>query len=319
MLRISSLRIPLLATAISAALGCAGPLAKSAHAETAAIAPPPLTTAQPYSSLNELEKDYRQATGLLFAQDDGGSLRMLCTVTAFERIGKVHRFVTAAHCLAEDDTSHDRVRVAPNDFFITFDDRDNKNFIAVKVLRAGYQHRGDDFAVLEVTLDQDVPIMPLAPNDPSLGEGVCNFASPLGLGKQLFRGHVSMERLERPLIEGEINWKGAALLQMSSGPGSSGSAIVSTHQKAIIAFLVGHIGARGSTPNIVAIPVSKFKKFNEEVAAGTYRWYKNEPASATRTEDKGKMIQRIYNRIHVQGISYQIPTEPIVLSPAVSP
>lgn len=295
-------RLPMLVLAIFSALGCAGPLAKNARAETAAAR----------TSMNQLEKDYRQATALLYAQTEDGSLRMLCTATAFERTGKVYRFVTAAHCVADDDTAHDRVDVAPTNWFITFDDPDNKNFVSAKVLRAGYQHRGDDFAVLEVTLDKDVPTMPLAADDPSLGEDVCNFASPLGLGKQLFRGHVSMERLDRPLIQGDINWRGATLLQMSSGPGSSGSAIVSANQKGVIAFLVGVIGSRGS-PNIVSIPVSKFKKFNQDVADGKYKWYK--PESDGSKGDKGK-VQKLWERIHKTGIVYQMPEDGPIIEPS---
>jgi len=229
-----------------------------------------------------LENDFMNATTLLYGQDESGSMKMLCTATAFEREGKVYHFAAAAHCVSEDDTDHERVQMHQMSWFITFDDLKDKNFVSAKVLGVGYQHRGDDFAVFEVVIEKRaVPIMPLAEN-PHLGEVIVNIASPLGLGKQLFRGHVSMEHLNRPLIQDSINWKGAALLQMSVGPGSSGSAVVSLRQKGIVAFLVGELSQQRGSPNIVAIPVEKFKKFWTDVKAKKYKWYREEDAESSQ-------------------------------------
>jgi len=267
---------------------------------------------EPASGTDRLEKDFVSATALLYGQTEDGSLRMLCTATAFERDKNVFHFVTAAHCVGTDDTVHDRVQVEPTSWFITFDEPEKKNFFPAKLLGAGYQHRGDDFAVLEVKLENPVPVIGVADKDPSLGEDVSNIASPLGLGKQLFRGHISMEKLDRPVVEGDINWKGATLLQMSSGPGSSGSAIVSRSQKSIVAFLVGVIGGRGS-PNIVAIPVSKFKKFWGEAKDGKYKWYKAEDVKdGIACGEKGHGVSRLWKRIHVDGIVFNVlePDDP---------
>ncbi len=280
------------------ALSCA-----PAFSSTAYAAPAPST-----DELNQLEKDFRLASGLLYAQTDDGGFRMMCTVTAFEKTGKKYHFVTAAHCVADDDTQHERVDVAKTNWFITFDEPGNKNLVEAKVIGVGYQHRGDDFAVLEVDLAKDVPTIPLAAKDPQLGENVSNFASPLGLGKQLFRGHVSMEKLDRPVIEDSINWKGATLVQMSSGPGSSGSAIVSQHQTGIVAFLVGVIGARGSQ-NIVTIPVGRFKTFWAQAQAGTYKWYKPDTESMAAASGTAK-VKKLWNRIHTPGIVYRIEGDP---------
>jgi hypothetical protein len=268
--------------------------------------------ARDQDALSALERKVRSATALLYAQTEDGGFKMMCTATAFERSGKKYRFVTAAHCVASDDTTHERVDVEKTNWFITFDEPHNKNLVEAKVLAAGYQHRGDDFAVVEVELDKEVPTIPLAANDPVLGENISNFASPLGLGKQLFRGHVSMEVLDRPVVSGDINWKGATLLQMSSGPGSSGSAIISHRQKGIVAFLVGTITFR-SSPNIVAIPVGKFRKFWTDVQAKKYRWYKAENdgdgASASGSGRNGRGVQRLWRRIHVDGIVYENPLD----------
>jgi len=266
-----------------------------------AIAPAVLASG-PASGTDRLEEKMMSATALLYGQLEDGSLKMFCTITAFEREKNVYKFVTAAHCVAEDDTVHDRVAAAQTNWYITFDEPDRKDFYPAKLVGAGYQHEGDDFAVLEVTLDRDVPTVALAANDPALGEDVSNIASPLGLGKQLFRGHISMKKLDRPVIDGDINWRGATLVQMSAGPGSSGSAVVGRDQKGIVAFLVGTIGSRGSS-NIVCIPVSKFKKFWTDLQAGKYKWYKKD--SAKGSTPKGAKTRDILQRLE-KGITFEV-------------
>jgi hypothetical protein len=165
--------------------------------------------------------------------------------------------------------------------------------------------------VLEAKLPKPIAVVPLAASDPSLSEEFVNFASPGGYGKQLFHGWVSSEKIERPIIDRNINWKGAVFLQAQAAPGSSGSAIVSKRQKGIIAFLVGMVGGGRGTPNIVAIQVSKFKKFNEMVEAGKYKWYKpaDEGSGGTNGAKSG-MLLRIWSRIHGDGTAkpYYLPT-----------
>lgn len=212
------------------------------------------------------------ATALLYGQTVTGGYLFICTATAFEKGGDTYRFISAAHCVGYDDTVKEQVELYPLDWFITFDDPKYKHFIPVKLVAVGYQSKGHDFAVLEGTIKKrKVPIVPLAENPAQMGESVINIAVPLGFGKQLFRGHVSLPRLRRPLIARGINWKGSILLQMGVDGGSSGSAIVSTKQEAIIGFLVARAGL-GSI-NIIAIPTEKFVKFWKSSKEGTYKWY----------------------------------------------
>jgi hypothetical protein len=86
----------------------------------------------------------------------------------------------------------------------------------------------------------------------------------------VLHGQISNIFLDRPIIQGSINWKGSIVLQITGiNGGSSGSAIVVEDQKAIVGFLVGSIG--GST--IVAIPVSKFIAVRKAVAEKKYKYY----------------------------------------------
>jgi hypothetical protein len=211
----------------------------------------------------------KAATAILYAQDAQGGLSMRCTATAFARDGEVYQFVSAAHCAGSDDTTKEKVAKAPT-LYITFDERAEKVFWRAEVVATGYQHRGDDFLILSVTSSKDWPTIPIGDErQEAEGNAVLNIASPLGLGKQVFHGSISKLTLDRPVIEGDINWKGSVLLQMpGTDGGSSGSAVLSESQEAIVAFLVGTIG--GSA--ITAIPASKFEEFRTRVADGKYRW-----------------------------------------------
>lgn len=246
------------------------------------IASPARSYLTPEQSAQLLKKALA-ATALVIAEDENGGTRMVCTATAFERTGEITRFITAAHCVGDDDAAHERVELEKTNWYVSFDNSDRKVLLPAKVVAAGYQREGDDFAVLEVTLDHAVEPIPLAPRDPALGERVINIASPLGLGKQLFTGHVTMEHLRRPVVVRSINWKDAVLLQINVGGGSSGSSVISEDQGAIVAVLVGTI-SNGDTPNVVAIPIEKFKAFYAAVKAGTYKWFK-------RDGDKGAVSQ----------------------------
>lgn len=223
-----------------------------------------------------------RATALLYKQNLEGNMTMVCTATAFERDPKaesgqkVYYFAVASHCVASDNEARERVDLDNGNWFLTFDESANKNFLSGKVVAAGYQHRGDDFAVLKVMTDLEIQVIPLADSHARLGEDILNIASPGGFGKQLFTGHVSMAKLERPVKVADINWENSLLLQMPVGGGSSGSAIVSLEQRAIVGFLVGTVNAASS---VVAIPTNRFKQFWESSRAGTYKWFKVEESS----------------------------------------
>lgn len=221
------------------------------------------------------------ATALLYAEDTNGTMDMKCTATAFERDDKdkfVYRFVTASHCLAEDDTEHERAELESEYLYLSLDKPGgDRVFHKVKVLAVGYQHRGDDFAVLELRLpDTEIGVMPLADHDPELGERLVNIAGPAGYGKQLFLGHVSNPKFDRPAKSRKMDWTNAVLVQMDTAGGSSGSAMVSVPQKGIVAIHVGSLQT-SSTPTRISLPVSRFKKFWSDSKAGKYKWYKPDP------------------------------------------
>lgn len=198
---------------------------------------------------------------------------MLCTATGYSATAPVkqgqkitYRFVSAAHCVEgdEDDEQKDIK------FFITRDDIE-KVFSPAKLIQAGDKNHGDDFAIFEVTTDLKFETTPLGDDTKTvIGDSVLDVSAPDGLGKLYYFGYISAVRIERPKLEAQgVNWENPMIISIGGGPGSSGSAIVSLDQKAIIGFLVGSFNH--GDPGFITIPVSQFKKFVAAVDAGKYK------------------------------------------------
>lgn len=214
------------------------------------------------------------AVGLLYSQDSEGSMKMRCTATSIDQKDGVTTFLTAAHCGCVDNS--EKKQTSPEKgvvFYITGDDPEDKNFEKATVTGCGYRTRGDDFMFLTVKSKKPFPTVALG-HDPELLDEVVNVASPLGLGKQTFLGSVSSPKLERPLVEGDINWTGIVTLQMFGvNGGSSGSAVICLNQRAICGTIVGSIG--GST--MTAMPVSRLKEVQKGIADKTYKYWVSDP------------------------------------------
>jgi len=249
----------------------------------------------------ELGLKAKTAVALLYSQDDSGGMHMHCTATAYEKFARDEKvadhdvkvqgyhFVTAAHCVGNDRKSKAKSADASRiPFFLTFDEVNApKVYYPAKPILIGYQSKGDDFSAFEVQTDKEWTVIPLGDEKKAKdGEKIVNVASPLGLGKQVFEGTISSLYIDRPVISGDINWKGAMFLQISAGPGSSGSSIISVEQKAIVGFLVGTVGGN----NIVAIPVSRFKTVIQQVADGKYKYFKPSDADEGGDSDDDDSI-----------------------------
>ncbi len=225
------------------------------------------------------------ATVLLYSQDDSGSMKMRCTATSIEKNAKGYVFVTAAHCGCEDDTEKKTVSPEKTFFYVTSDEDGAKKFSKADPVGCGYRHKGDDFMLFQVDTEAIYPVIPLG-EDPKIMDQVINVASPQGLGKQVFTGSISSAKLDRAVIDGDINWTGVVLLQMFGvNGGSSGSSVLCVGQKAICAFVVGSIGETTMT----AMPVSRLRKLQAGLADGTYKyWVKDPDTVPTKSVDKVK-------------------------------
>jgi hypothetical protein len=230
--------------------------------------------AQPAAAKSLVEKA-RDATAMLYSQTTDGGMRMHCTATVFEAHDRDDRkgylLATAAHCVAADDLITSTVKVSGASFFISFDEVSKKVFHPVHVEAAGYQSRGDDFAVLHAYTDAEWDILELG--DVSSLEPmdeVLNVSAPAGLGLQVLKGHISLVSINRPVKVRGLNWQYAMLANLGSGPGASGSAVVSVEQEKIVGFVVGSIAGN---PTTVVLPVSRFTLFMQSARLGQYAWF----------------------------------------------
>jgi S1-C subfamily serine protease len=223
------------------------------------------------------------SVALLYTQTEAGDMRMTCSVTAFavkpevpaKQDGKelaatgsfVYRFVSAAHCVEGSNDKQQKLQK----FYITTDSKGTKAYLPAKLIETGDKATGDDFSLFEVTTAEKFEVTPLGDSDKLVyGDSVIDVSGALGMGKQFFEGYVSETHLDRPpLNAGTVQWTDIMLIQIGGGPGSSGSAIVSTTTNSIVGFLVG------KDPNgdngFICVPVAKFNAFVKAVDAGTYK------------------------------------------------
>ena len=230
--------------------------------------------AQPAAAKSLVEKA-RDATAMLYSQTTDGGMRMHCTATVFEAYERDNRkgylLVTAAHCVAVDDLITSKVKVSGASFFISFDNESKQVFHPIHVEGAGFQSRGDDFAVLHAFTDEEWEVLELG-DVSSLKpmDEVLNVSAPAGLGLQVLKGHISLVNIDRPVKARGLNWQYAMLANLGSGPGASGSAVVSIEQEKIIGFVVGNIVGN---PTTVVLPVSRFALFIQLARLGQYAWF----------------------------------------------
>jgi hypothetical protein len=213
------------------------------------------------------------ATTLLYAQESDGTMKMRCTATAIEKNATGYVFVTAAHCGCEDNVDEHTVSPEKAFFFITEDSVADKHFLIANPIVCGYRHAGDDFFLLQVDTKVVFPIVDIG-TDPEVLDPVVNVASPLGIGKQVFVGTISSPSLDRPVVEDDINWTHASLLQLfGTDGGSSGSALVCLNQHKVCGIVVGTV----DKSTIIAMPVSRLKTMMKAFKEGTYKHFILDP------------------------------------------
>jgi hypothetical protein len=242
------------------------------------------TPAQKVLSHKEFVQHVYDSVVLLYGQDESGGMRMHCTATAYEQLADKsgYRFATASHCVSGKTEKEQKAQK----YFVTTDDAGAKTFIPAVLIEAGDKIVGDDFAIFEIKTALSFTTTPLGDsNKLSLGNRVINVASPFGLGKQYFEGYVSNLKLDRPPLDaGIVRWSDVMLVEIGSAGGSSGSAIISEDQHAIVGFLVG---GTNTTIGAIIIPVSRFKTFEASVKAGTYHKTKKSEENAGDHSDEG--------------------------------
>jgi len=224
----------------------------------------------PKANLNQSEQEFLKqaydATALVYTQNDGGDLIMACTATAVLKNDKGYSFLTAGHCMANNDLV----------YYLSDDKQDPKTFFKVDKAACGIPAEGADFCLMHVTTDREFPVVAVGVSSESVaGEPAASISSPLGLGKQTFRGFVAAPHLKRPVTlrdkDGKVKdkaddkdkaavvvgrWYDYTLFQMPGvNSASSGSALLCMNQRAICGVVVG-ILATEAGHEAVALPIN---------------------------------------------------------------
>lgn len=232
-----------------------------------ALVAPNAAEAQTAAPVESFTQVLYKATALVYHQDEDGNLQFICTATAFEKTDVGYWLSTAKHCIEgnEEDT-----------YFVVFNEDAEKPYIKAKLL---FEAPDADAAVLGIITVENIPIIRLGDEKLEvLGAPVVNMASPLGLGKLFFRGSIVARKLAKR-EQSKSDTPDPMVLELPAAGGSSGSAIVSESQQAIIGILVQvyPVPNRGGIIITTAVPVSQLRQAIADFKAGKKKPTKEKP------------------------------------------
>ena len=190
-----------------------------------------------------------------------------CTGFAYKKKeGNIFRIIVAAHCVAEDNEETKKVEIIATKITL-IPELSKDNEYPAKIVAVGYQGVDDDFAILEAELDEDIPILLQAQKEPILFQCVLNSSYPANVEEEVSYGYVS--RLTPAQRRIYMEFKG-----MPNSAGASGSAVVDCYTTEVIGMWARRV--RGSFTTKIAIPISRFRRFERKVEEGTYPYFKKE-------------------------------------------
>lgn len=208
-----------------------------------------------------IESNTINATALIIIYKAG--LKYRCTAFAISKKGRLYRFLTSSHCVANIysvdmvEINAEKIHVYTIGLF-----RREKAYYSASVVGAGYYNGHDDYAILEVELEnEDTPVLTLSSKEPTVGQCLFNVSFPNDADGNMF--YTKIEKITIGL--GQVqhipkhgkNWGG-----------SSGSALVDCYTGEVMAVWSGFLG----NGHHVAQPISRFKKFQKEIEMGTYKY-----------------------------------------------
>ena len=251
-----SLHCPRVAPAISAAIRLSLQACGLGTAALVVVTTTALATAPP------------EAVGSLYFKESG---RYLCTASVVDgtELGLEPEAVvlTAAHCIEPYlSLGVDSAWVSRREYQVGFG---GEVLFDVTPIRVGFAEAGYDLAVLRF-LTEVPELMPLRMGSwerIDFGTFIQNYANPLGLGIQYFRGSVTMLRIEPSDGNSQSHWYYNAVAALQVGPGSSGSLIL-TGTLEYVGVLSGVVEAQFGSPFTVFVPQWKIIEFLNYDEAG---------------------------------------------------
>jgi hypothetical protein len=163
--------------------------------------------------------------------------------------------VSADHCATVEGQFPD----ADLNFGVSYSDVTGQlptDIVPAKVIAHGNWQTINDIALWDVQTSEKLPVLKLGDSDElKIGEELINVSVPYeGIDKSLYEGYVGQTRVNSP--DPDMDGKIHAMLY-GTGPGSSGSAVLSTKQNAVIGTLVQSADNKG----VLLVPVNYIKAF----------------------------------------------------------
>lgn len=174
-----------------------------------------------------------------------------CTAEPIAKIGGGYRILTAGHCVQD----------VPAGIQFSVAEEIGGPLTPVTLVKA-YEGTGADpidFALFDLKTKKKYHVLALGIDDIlAVGEPTVNFHFAMGLGKQVSKGVVTSQTLQSSEDCKENGCVQNYIVQEYSGPGASGSAVLSAKTHRVIGILVyetdGPIG-------FVVEPIARFQKF----------------------------------------------------------
>ena len=187
------------------------------------------------------------SVGALYAQEENGDMKFLCSATAVGRHEKSTIILSANHCLRKGVS-----------YLVNFGDNKLRSVRVWKIphyevdkekFPRRYNEPETDMALF-LMAGSDIPIVPLANGEAQVtGARVVMVGFPLGVAKIAYEGIIAgkFDRLG-------ADFYGYLLLQIFGAPGSSGSAVVSVDTGNVVGILVA-AKVNPGLPVIFATPI----------------------------------------------------------------
>lgn len=193
------------------------------------------------------EGDLFKSTLALYGHK-GAEEHFLCTATVINKTPDGYDLLTAGHC----------IRLNPQDVQYAVSDDIGGPQEPVEVLKSEMDDKFD-FALLKLHTGKQYTPVPLGTVDElTIGDETINVNFTAGLGKQLSRGVVSSGILSHN-SDPDLDTTGTFIDQEFSGPGASGSSVVSKQNHNIVGIAVAVV--EGVNLGVEIESIDKFQEF----------------------------------------------------------
>jgi hypothetical protein len=191
-----------------------------------------------------------------------------CAAQSFQKIPRGYLLLTAAHCVVEERSAgfikFDEI-VVDNRLFVDYGNPDaSRKFIPVTIKLVGDLRNGYDIAILEMDTTAVLPVIPLGDESTlDMGDKLVSVSGPEGAYvKFWFEGYLSAKKsqIDPALVRDRLGWKNLEFIEMGGTFGSSGSAIISVDQRAIVGVYDAMFRPSLDRISIGMVPVSIVKQ-----------------------------------------------------------